>query len=83
MSTLNEIDSTPTLDLASLSGYRTLAPRRIGELLVKIGAMTREQVDYVLRLQRDGDSRRFGEIALSLRYLRDDSIKRIVEYLEV
>jgi hypothetical protein len=83
MSTPNEFDSTPTLDIASSTGYRTLAPRRIGELLVKIGAMTLRQVDYVLRLQGDGDSRRFGEIAISLHYLRDDSIRRMVEYLEV
>jgi len=57
-------------------------PDRIGEFLVKIGAMTREQVDHVLRLQAKGDKRIFGEIALELRYLNDDAIKRYVDHLE-
>jgi len=55
---------------------------RIGEFLVKIGAMTREQVDHVLQLQAKGDKRIFGEIALELRYLNDDAIKRYVDHLE-
>jgi hypothetical protein len=57
-------------------------PNRIGEFLVKIGAMTPKQVDNVLRLQADGDSRIFGEIALELRYLNDDAIKRYVDHME-
>lgn len=36
---------------------------RIGDNLVKIGAMTKEQVDDVLQRQKDGDTRLFGEIA--------------------
>lgn len=57
-------------------------PDRIGEFLITIGAMTREQVDHVLSLQSKGDRRIFGEIALELRYLNDDSIKRYVDHLE-
>ncbi len=55
---------------------------RIGEFLVKIGAMNKEQVDHVLKLQAEGDTRIFGEIALDLRYLNDDAIKRYVDHLE-
>jgi len=55
---------------------------KIGEFLVKIGAMKQEQVDHVLQLQSDGDTRIFGEIALDLRYLNDDAIKRYVDHLE-
>jgi hypothetical protein len=55
---------------------------RIGEFLLKIGAMNKEQVDHVLKLQREGDTRIFGEIALDLRYLNDDAIKRYVDHLE-
>ena len=55
---------------------------RIGDFLVKIGAMTPDQVQEVLRLQRAGDMRRFGEIAAGLHYIKDDSIKRYVDYLE-
>ncbi len=57
-------------------------PDRIGEFLVKIGAMTREQVEHVLQLQAKGDKRIFGEIALDLRYLNDDAIKRYVDHLD-
>ena len=55
---------------------------RIGEFLLKIGAMNKEQVDHVLKLQQEGDTRIFGEIALELRYLNDDAIKRYVDHLE-
>jgi hypothetical protein len=55
---------------------------RIGEFLVRIGAMNGDQVEQVLRLQRDGDKRRFGEIAIEMQYIKDDSIKRYVDYLE-
>jgi hypothetical protein len=57
-------------------------PDKIGEFLVKIGAMTQEQVDHVLQLQAKGDKRIFGEIALDLRYLNDDAIKRYVDHME-
>jgi len=57
-------------------------PNRIGDFLVKIGAMTSEQVDHVLLLQKGGASRIFGEIALELAYLNDDAIKRYVDHVE-
>jgi hypothetical protein len=57
-------------------------PDRIGEFLLTIHAITREQVDHVLRVQAGGDSRLFGEIALELRYLNDDAIKRYVDHME-
>jgi hypothetical protein len=57
-------------------------PNRIGDFLLKIGAMTPEQVEEVLRLQEGGDTRIFGEIALELGYLNDDAIKRYVDHME-
>jgi len=54
---------------------------KIGEFLVKIGAMTQVQVDHVLELQGKGDSRIFGEIALELSYINDAAIKRYVDAL--
>jgi hypothetical protein len=56
-------------------------PDRIGDFLVTIGALTREQVAHVLRVQAGGDSRLFGEIALELHYLNDDAIKRYVDHM--
>jgi hypothetical protein len=55
---------------------------RIGDFLVRTGSMTPEQVQAVLKVQEAGDRRRFGEIAIALGYLREDSIKRYVDYLE-
>jgi len=51
---------------------------KIGENLVKIGAMTQEQVDDVLQRQKD-DERLFGELAIELGYI-DNSV--IAEYVE-
>ena len=55
---------------------------RIGDFLLKIGAMNQEQIEHVLKLQEEGATRIFGEIALELRYLNDDAIKRYVDHLE-
>ena len=55
---------------------------RIGNFLVKIGAMKSWQVEEVLRLQEAGDKRRFGEIAIERHYINDDSVKRYVDYLD-
>ena len=55
---------------------------RIGDFLVKIEAMKPEQMEKVLQAQKAGDKRRFGEIAIELRYINDDAIKRYVDYLE-
>ena len=52
---------------------------RIGDNLVKIGAMTQEQVEDVLKRQKDGDSRLFGEIAIELEYIDDDVIAAYLE----
>jgi hypothetical protein len=57
-------------------------PSRIGEFLIKIGVITEEQVDDVLRIQKGGDSRLFGEIALELGYLDDNAIKRYVDHMD-
>ena len=55
---------------------------RIGEFLIRTGAMTLDQVNIILQVQKGGDKRRFGEIALALGYINDDAIKRYVDYLE-
>lgn len=55
---------------------------RIGDFLVKIGVMKPHQVEDILRVQQAGDKRRFGEIAIEMRYIKDDAIKRYLDYLE-
>jgi hypothetical protein len=49
---------------------------KIGEALVRIGAMKSYQVDDVLRLQSGGDRRLFGEIAIELGYIDDQAIRK-------
>jgi hypothetical protein len=39
---------------------------RIGDFLVRTGAMQKSQVDSVIAAQKAGDSRTFGEIAVAL-----------------
>lgn len=47
---------------------------KIGEGLCRIGAMTDEQVNLVLKKQSEGDSRLFGEIAVEMGFVNVDAI---------
>ena len=47
---------------------------RIGEFLVKIGAMTPEQRNEILDIQEKEPDRLFGEIAIELGYINDAAI---------
>ncbi len=55
---------------------------KIGDFLIRISAMSKDEVNIVLQLQQAGDKRRFGEIAMDLGYIGDDSLKRYLDYLE-
>jgi hypothetical protein len=52
---------------------------RIGEALVRIGAMKSYQVEDILRLQGSGDRRLFGEIAIEMGYIDDAAVKKYLE----
>jgi hypothetical protein len=53
---------------------------KIGDFLVRIGAMTAAQVDEVLKLQEESDEPRlFGEIAIERGYIDDGALRRYVE----
>ena len=49
---------------------------KIGEALVRIGAMKSHQVEDVLLRQKGGDHRLFGEIAIELGYIDDQAIRK-------
>ncbi len=51
----------------------------IGEALVRQNELTVDQVDQVLKMQRDGDKRLFGEIAIDLGYI---DLLTVIRYLE-
>ncbi len=52
---------------------------KIGETLVRIGAMKPYQVDDVLRAQKAGDNRPFGEISIEFGYINDEVLRKYVE----
>jgi len=52
---------------------------KIGEGLVRIGAMSADQVHAVLKKQKNGDNRLFGEIAVELGFV---DIQAVIEYLK-
>jgi hypothetical protein len=56
--------------------------KRIGEILVLMGAMKPDQIEAVLMAQRAGDNRPFGAIALSLGFIEDNALRRYADYLD-
>ncbi len=52
---------------------------KIGEGLIRMKAMNRHEVDDVLQIQRQGDKRLFGEIALDKGYIH---VRSLIEYLK-
>jgi len=52
---------------------------RIGEFLLQIEAIKSYQVDDVLRTQKAGDNRLFGEIAIEFGYINDDAHRKYIE----
>ena len=56
-------------------------PGKVGEFLVKIGAIQPWQVDDVLLAQRSGDPRIFGELAIAFGYINDNALQLYIESL--
>jgi len=55
---------------------------KIGERLILASAMTKAQVEEVLRRQSSGDDRLFGEIAIELGYINDEALRKYIEAKE-
>ena len=55
--------------------------QRIGEALIRVGAMTEAQVQEVLYIQREkyNFDKRFGDIVLVLQLLDQETIERILD----
>jgi hypothetical protein len=53
---------------------------RIGDFLIRIGAMTTAQVDEVIKAQdADEELRMFGEIAIEKGYIEEAALKKYIE----
>ena len=49
---------------------------KIGEFLVRIGAMTEKQCEEILQIQQLGDKRYFGEIAVEKGFVDKEALKK-------
>ncbi|HEQ71403.1 MAG TPA: hypothetical protein ENN69_02850 [Spirochaetia bacterium] len=52
---------------------------RIGQFLVKIGAVTQAQVEEILRIQDSRSDALFGIIAIEKGYINDEALKRYLD----
>jgi len=55
---------------------------KIGEGLVRIGAMTRAQVDEILALQKAGNDSLFGIMAMEMGYVDPETLMKYLESRE-
>ena len=54
---------------------------RIGDFLVRIGAMTQSQVEVVIKAQDvDEELRMFGEIAIEKGFIDDAALQKYIEH---
>lgn len=58
---------------------RKMMAKRIGDFLVEISAMTQVQVEEILGIQKAGDLRMFGEIAIDKGYIDDAALKAYID----
>jgi len=52
---------------------------KIGDALVKMKIMTKEQVNIVLEKQNKGDNRLFGEIAIETGFIDDAALQKYLQ----
>ena len=50
-------------------------PERIGDYMLRTGAMNQSQVDEVARAKAAGDQRHFGDIAVSLGFIKPTDVQ--------
>ena len=62
-----------------IKNKREIIEEKIGEGLIRINAIKKEQVDDVLARQKNGDDRLFGEIAVELGYV---DVQAVIDYLK-
>ena len=55
---------------------------RIGDFLVRIGAMTEQQVSEVLQAQSETTGTLFGILAIEWGFIDDDALKRYLDERE-
>jgi hypothetical protein len=54
---------------------------KMGDYLVSVGLLTEKQVADVIQKQKEGDARKFGDIAVAQGFMKEDAIAKFNEYL--
>ena len=57
----------------------TMAKERIGDFMLRVGAMTQEQVENVLQSQKQEPDKVFGVIAIEKGYIDDKILQDYIE----
>ena len=52
---------------------------KIGEFLLRIEAIKPYQVDDIILMQKAGDTRLFGEIAIEFGYINDAALRKYID----
>ncbi|NLG32403.1 MAG: type II secretion system protein GspE, partial [Syntrophomonadaceae bacterium] len=55
--------------------------KRIGEMLVEVGLITREQLDEAVLLQQSGKNQRLGEILVEKGFITDQQLLETLEFV--
>jgi hypothetical protein len=53
--------------------------KKIGKFLLQIEAIKPYQVEDIIRIQKAGDTRLFGEIAVEFGYINDAALRKYIE----
>ena len=61
---------------------RDIGTERIGEIFIKLGLLTQQQVEEILTVQKDRPDQKFGMLALELGYIGDEAINAYINYIE-
>jgi hypothetical protein len=75
----NEPVDRSARQLSSQALFWNVMKEMIGDFFLRIGAMKRPQVEEVLRLQKAGDARLFGVIAIEQGYVNESAVKRYLD----
>ncbi|MGO8693137.1 MAG: hypothetical protein ACLQMF_05625 [Rectinemataceae bacterium] len=53
---------------------------KIGDFLLGIGALSKDQIEEIFNAQKAGDGRKFGEIAIARGYMDGSALTKFEEF---
>jgi len=67
--------SSLSILLRAVLQERNAMAERLGDYMIRMGAMNQSQVDEVARIKATGDRRHFGDIAISLGFIKATDVE--------